>query len=248
MKIKSIILPLCLLIVGNSFAQKTDALEGLSGKAKAKKLKQEEREAKKDGEYQAIMNEAHDLFANNQFNEALELYNKAHERRPLNQFPKVKIDDVKLAMENWEEPEEVEEKAPTQENVLPEDNTEERIEEAYKNEIEKAETVVKEEVPAPVERKPEKEKKEENTIKPAKNEEILEKKSTAEIREELADEKEDGVYEKTYMDGKKNITERLVVKDGKGDLYKRVIHPWGGVFYFKNYVSVTQNTWNNSYK
>ena len=54
------------------------------------------------------------------------------------------------------------------------------------------------------------------------------------VHKEIAKEYPVGVTEEVYMKGKKEITERVVVKDGKGDIYWKVKHPWGGVYYFKN--------------
>ena len=51
---------------------------------------------------------------------------------------------------------------------------------------------------------------------------------------EIAKEYPDGVTEEVYMQGKKEITERVVVKNGKGNIYSKIKHPWGGVYYFKN--------------
>lgn len=54
------------------------------------------------------------------------------------------------------------------------------------------------------------------------------------VHQEIAKEYPEGVTEEVYMQGKKQITERVVVKDGKGDIFMKILHPWGGVFYFKN--------------
>jgi len=236
----------CTFVCGISVnAQSQDPLAGLSGKAKAKKLKQEEREAKKDKEYLAIMYDAHELFAQNKFEEALSLYEQAHKKRPINQYPKVKIEDVKLALENYVEPQEPEIEAKIEEQISieekPEEKSqEERVEEAYEKELDKAKKVVDQEVKLPKTETP-------KEVKPV-NTEKLERISISELREELAREYEDGVYENTFMEGKKSITERIVVKDGKGDLYRKVVHPWGGVYYFKNYASASEYTWKQSFK
>ena len=54
------------------------------------------------------------------------------------------------------------------------------------------------------------------------------------MRVAIAKEYPEGVTEEIYMKGNKEITERVVVKDGKGDIYWKIKHPWGGVYYFKN--------------
>ncbi|MGB0403590.1 MAG: hypothetical protein ACPGEG_05785 [Salibacteraceae bacterium] len=55
-----------------------------------------------------------------------------------------------------------------------------------------------------------------------------------EVFKKIALEYPEGVTEETYMKGNKKITERVVVKDGKGQIYSKIVHPWGGVYYFKN--------------
>ncbi len=242
MTVRAILL-VCIFVCGISVdAQSQDPLAGLSGKAKAKKLKQEEKEAKKDKEYLAIMQDAHELFAQNKFDEALNLYEQAHKKRPINQYPKVKIEDVKLAIENYVEPEV---KAKVEYHISmdqepQEKSQEERVEEAYEKELDKAKKVVDQAIKPPKTETP-------KVVKPV-NSEKLERVSISELREELAREYEDGVYENTFMEGKKSITERIVVKDGKGDLYRKVVHPWGGVYYFKNYASASEYTWKQSFK
>ena len=54
------------------------------------------------------------------------------------------------------------------------------------------------------------------------------------VYEEIATEYPIGVTEEVYMKGNKEITERVVVKDGTGSIYWKVEHSWGGVYYFKN--------------
>lgn len=225
------------------------SLDGLSGKAKAKALKQEEKAAKKDVEFQALMSEAHDLFSSHQFDEALALYERAHERRPLNQFPKVKMEDVKLALANYVEPEEEEEKQPEQTALPPPisqpEDQEERVQKAYEKELERANADVDPQVnlpPPPVEDKQEAPKT--MTVK-SERPEVM---TVEELRTSLGEEYEDGVHEKTFEEGKKVITERIVVKDGKGDFYRKVVQPWGQTYYFKNYKSASQYTWDQSYK
>lgn len=54
------------------------------------------------------------------------------------------------------------------------------------------------------------------------------------VHKQIALEYPLGVTEEVYMKGNKEITERVVVKEGRGDIYWRIKHPWGGVYYFKN--------------
>lgn len=54
------------------------------------------------------------------------------------------------------------------------------------------------------------------------------------VFKKIAREYPEGVTEEIYMKGNKQITERVVVKDGHGSIYSKIVHPWGGVYYFKN--------------
>lgn len=54
------------------------------------------------------------------------------------------------------------------------------------------------------------------------------------VSKEIAKEYPEGVTEEVYMKGNKEITERAVVRDGRGDIFWKVTHPWGGIYYFKN--------------
>lgn len=78
---------------------------------------------------------------------------------------------------------------------------------------------------------------------PKESIEVVESKSITEIRNELADEFPDGITEEVFTEGNRTITKRVVVKDGKGDEYRKVKHGWGGVFYFKNGTSITERVW-----
>jgi hypothetical protein len=68
--------------------------------------------------------------------------------------------------------------------------------------------------------------------------------SIEDYRKELAETFPSGITETVSEQGNKVITTRVVVKDGKGDEYKKVVHNWGGVFFFKNGDAVTERVWN----
>ena len=251
MKNLAILTILFLGISTGSIAQKD--FSKLSGRAKAKLAKKERKEAKKDKEYQLMMEEAHDNFVGQKYHDALDLYEKARERRPLNVYPKVKIEDVLLAMQNQPQEENVEtvfedplkiESPPEPEKISDPADAQERIEEVFEEEIQKAEDIVEKEVPPP----PKEEKSEPKVDKVViVKDEDLKPMSEAQLREDLGQRYEDGVHEKTFTEGNKTITERIVVKEGLGDIYRRVQYAWGA-FYFKNNKSVTKNTWDQSYK
>ena len=45
-------------------------------------------------------------------------------------------------------------------------------------------------------------------------------------------------------DEKKKVIRRVVVEDDRGDEYTKVIHHWGGIFYFKNGETISVHTFN----
>ncbi|PCH94062.1 MAG: hypothetical protein COB85_06075 [Bacteroidetes bacterium] len=58
---------------------------------------------------------------------------------------------------------------------------------------------------------------------------------------ELALEYPEGLTEEKYMDGQKKVVQRIVVSEGRADVYKMVIQPWGARFYFKNHASIPKH-------
>ena len=57
-----------------------------------------------------------------------------------------------------------------------------------------------------------------------------------------------GMTEKTYQEGNKKVTKRIVVRGNVGSEYMRVEHSWGGVYYFKNGDAITEYVWQKEAK
>ncbi|NQV52597.1 MAG: hypothetical protein HQ500_05405 [Flavobacteriales bacterium] len=51
------------------------------------------------------------------------------------------------------------------------------------------------------------------------------------------------VIEETFDEGRTKVTIRRVSMDGKEDVYKRVVHAWGGIYYFLNEMPITELVW-----
>ncbi len=62
-------------------------------------------------------------------------------------------------------------------------------------------------------------------------------------RSELAENYPQGVTEESSTLGNKVIITRIVVSGKKGDEYKKVVDK-AGEYYFKNGLSISENTWN----
>lgn len=57
-------------------------------------------------------------------------------------------------------------------------------------------------------------------------------------------ELEDGLSKEVYREANAVITEYTSILSGKTDIYKKVYHQWGYVFYFKNGAAITEHMWN----
>ncbi|MCB0480351.1 MAG: hypothetical protein KDC83_02920 [Flavobacteriales bacterium] len=60
---------------------------------------------------------------------------------------------------------------------------------------------------------------------------------------ELARKYPQGLTEEIYQDGSKTVTRRIIVDGQIGVEYKKIVHNWGGVYYFKNGSPATNFVW-----
>ena len=65
-----------------------------------------------------------------------------------------------------------------------------------------------------------------------------------EFRTNLALEYKEGMTEKVIKEERKTTTIRVIVKGRRGDEYRKVVHNWGGVYFFKNGIAVAESIWN----
>ena len=68
-------------------------------------------------------------------------------------------------------------------------------------------------------------------------------KYNSEFSKKLAEEYEAGITETIDNTTAKTTITRIVVQNGGGTEYQKVIHNWGGVYYFKNGKSTTERVW-----
>ena len=94
---------------GTKFSLAQEDFSNMSPKQRIKVAKKEQKAAKKDKEYLALMDEALIAFQAKDYSKAQDLYQKAHERRPDNVYPMVMLDDIALAIEAEEKQVETEE-------------------------------------------------------------------------------------------------------------------------------------------
>lgn len=224
----------------------------LSTKERINIAENEEKEASGDDLFQTMMQDGHELFKERHYLKAIHAYEKAQERRPYNVYPKVIIADIELSMKDTLQTLRAAEKAEVQKEQLkktktPEVNPEPQKEtpkpESEKERQEKLEKWENQERER-MEREREREK-ERNEAQPAETQmdgdvAVL---STEDFRKELGERYPSGVTEEVYTEGNKTITKRIIVSNNIGNEYKKVVHGWGGIFYFKNGEAVTERVW-----
>jgi len=225
------------LIVSLSISAQ-DKWSKLSPNQKIRIAKKEQKEAKKDPEYNLLMEEAMRLFQSGQYEKAKEKYIEAHNRRPDNVYPMVMLDDVEIALNQpvLNKDENVAE-TPIPENVPDVVPIEAPVKEVPKN-VENAdvkkEIVSDKEIKLPVD--PEK-----SAVIVAKPERKAELKTpTTQVQKEY---KNDGVYRETLKEGSANVTQITIVEKGVNTVYREVIHSWGAKYYFKNGEAITEKEW-----
>ena len=259
-------------------------LSDFSPRLRTEMAEEEQTASESDAVFQQLMTEGVNRFENQDYEEAIVKFEQASERRPINVYPPVMIEDVRLAMANHVEEveEEPQEEEVAEESKEPELTAEERVEQMYQQELAKVYENMppkpKEKKPDPIEEpevrdaegliiidpptedeeaidQPESSVDSEPIITPIEKElnkpvstgsfykKETESRPLSEIQEELAREYPDGVSEKIFEEGNRVITHRIVVKDGLGNEYRKVKHGWGGVFYFKNGVSISERVW-----
>ncbi len=213
----------------------------LSAKERIAIGEREEVEAATDVTFQNKMEEGHELFKERHYLKAIHSYEEAQEKRPYNVYPRVIIADIELSMKDTlallreEEkksppppPKEIEAKTETEPKVTP-DDTVKRLDDWERKERERMQK--------------ERDAKTKSEPIPAPIDGDVPRMSIEEYRTELGQKFPDGITETISVEGNKNVTQRVVVRSGKGDEYRRVEHSWGGVFYFKNGEAVPERVW-----
>lgn len=234
-------------------AQERDFAD-LSAKEKADIARQEQLEAARDGAFLDLMDEGHALFVKKKYLKAIRKYEQAEERRPLNVYPPVKIRDIELSMkdtleilreqEKKEKPAPKEERQAKQQKLPDREKEMEEFREKEKQRQEKAEDW---------EASQRRQLARERALREERDQEsreLAEQKgsdvgeiSLEEFQKDLGQQYSEGITQRTYNEGQRKITERVVVKGDRGNEYRMVEHPWGGKFYFKNGTPISEETW-----
>ena len=209
----------------------TDDFEGMSAKQRSQVAKQEQEDAANDLVFQKLMHDADSLARSRSYEAALDRYRQARRQRPYNVRPKVRIQDLedliaKAAVEQAAEP------------VPP---------------VPEVSLDVPEEVPAPmpVEQEP---RPEVTPVTEAPGsrpvpERVVPAGSEPAVRPAAAEPTrvlENGLHERTLREGQAIVIERTVVMDGNTTIYRKVKHPWGAIYYFKDGEPVSERIWTES--
>ena len=206
-------------------ASLTKEFAGMSAKERTKLAKQEVEEAAKDDAFQAMMAQAEVAFKAGRFVEARQHYADARTRRPLNVYPKVKLEDLdaliakRAAEAKAAEPVVVD---PPPVVLFPISATNTTTVPITTDPSPTPTTIVEK---APVQ----------TITAPVKtaNKSVVEVPTIAPLTE----------GEREYMEGNAKVLEIAVAEHKHLAVYKKVKHPWGQVFYFKDGASVGQRVW-----
>jgi hypothetical protein len=287
-----------LLAMGCIGMQAQSDFATLPAKERSKMAEQEELDSERDQEFQRLMTEGMQYFENREFESALQSFEQAAQRRPLNVYPPVMVADVELSMELEEEKaeeKEVEVIPQPEQPKTPQMTADERVALMYEAEMrkvrgdmpppppkvkpeaeeplpvkdkegiiidpideidteavevaEEAKTGIEEKLDTVIE-ETEKTSKEVNIDLPKREErapvgpiKIESKPKEVEVAKESREVLEDGMTERTFKEGNKEVRECLLTKDGKTITYREVKHNWGGVFYFKDGESISKREW-----
>lgn len=223
----------------------------LSTKERINLAEKEETEAATDADFQQMMQTGHELFKDRHYLKAIHAYENAQNRRPYNVYPKVIIADIELSMKDTLQTLRAAEKADTRSQKIQSDpkpikpDTNPITDPPAETEAQRLEKLNKWENDERARRERERADEKEKDAKPAEivMDGDVAKLSTADYQKELATKFPSGITEKVSKEGNKTIITRVVVKDNIGNEYKKVVHDWGGVFFFKNGEAVTERVW-----
>jgi hypothetical protein len=210
----------------------------MSAKERAKVARQEQAEAASDTLYQGIMERAESLFQAQRYDDALLAYEPARDRRPLNVYPKVRIEDLQVLLRKREE-----EMERTMMGTISSDPVNgpaarmdttiapPRVVAGPERTVGIAPAGSRKDAP-PATMQP----SEERTPR-------LEKERSIPVVPPLRDSLPDGIIENRYQQGSAEVTEIFVTESGRTRVFKRVVHKWGQVFYFEDGQAIDGRVW-----
>lgn len=227
----------------------TDEFSKLSAKERARIAKKEQEESVNDSAFQEVMASAEQLFQERSYDAALERFKEARRLRPLNVYPKVKIQDLQALIAKRDEA-----ARKSQAEVAAPKPVEAPVEQLQPNP-----PTLTTEPPEPARIDSSTAPKEASRPEPApiKASKASYAPRVVHVEAPVMREKEaekpgqesglpDGVQERTYMEGRAIVLERRVVKEGKETVFRKVTHPWGQVVHFRDEHAISDREWNEA--
>lgn len=237
---KFVILIVAFTIGSASWAQADSSLTpefaGLSAKERARLAKKEAEEAAQDTRFQTVMTEAEALFKLQRYDEALASFQQARSLRPLNVYPKVKIQDLQALIAKRESA--AKEQAQSLQTSAPPPLPKDQVVPVVKHEPEGVPQEVKIDSPPdrtaerPVERSPR---------------ELPSKPGSPTAAPVSKIKLPDGLTERTFVEGRAIVMERRLVRSGVEAVYRKVSHPWGEVMHFRDGTAISEREWSAAF-
>ncbi len=217
----------------------TREFAGMSAKERNRIAKQEQEDARNDPRFIAVMAEADAHFQAQRYEEALGKYAEARRIRPLNVFPKVRIQDLQALLTKRAAEQREPEAAPQHEPEVP-SPTPIPVEEKHPPPASAAEPVE-----APVHELPPAPSSATAPLpKPSPAPRAVEKRPMpVPVKSEAEPPLADGVQERSFIEGRAVVLERVVTKDGLTVAYRKVTHPWGQVIHFRDGQAISEREW-----
>ncbi|MBK7382239.1 MAG: hypothetical protein IPI81_02730 [Flavobacteriales bacterium] len=240
--VRSLVLGFAVVLSGSSALAQSDTsltreFKNLSAKERARIAKKEQVEAAADPRYQAVMAQAESRFQAKQYDEALESFKEARTLRPLNVYPKVKIQDLQVLIAKRDQalseplPPSVKGVAPLQgtSDVVRSDPHQTAVVETHGPDT----TQPRMTPPAHETRKD----------PAARSTTVAPQKEPLSIQGGTESPLPDGMEERTYVEGRAVVLERRLVRNGRLEVYRKVTHPWGQVVHFRDGIAISEREW-----
>lgn len=229
----------------------TREFAGLSAKERSRLARKEAEEALQDQAFQAVMRDAEALFTAQRYDDALFRFEEARRMRPLNVYPKVKIQDLQalIAERNAEreaardtapQPAPPQAVSPVEPEPLPQPPVEVQVPEPVPAPPAVTRPALRDTVVPPPARKEQVSRPE---PRPGRTAPATGAYSNATPADTPAPVMPDGLQEHTYKEGNAVVLERRLVKEGRETIYRRVNHPWGAVVYFEDGLAIPARRW-----
>jgi hypothetical protein len=216
--------------------QLTDEFSKLSAKERARIAKEEEQNAAADAPFQALMANAEELFRAKDFDGALERYKEARTRRPLNVYPKVKIQDLQVLIAKRDA-----EQAAAPPEPPP---VEVPLSEPMPSAPVPAVVDVRKD-PEPTEVAQQEQPKPEVRITPPVSLPVVVSTPKPDPRpaQVIPPAAALEVGERVYKEGRSVVVETVTPEDGRTVVYKKVSHPWGDENYFREGIPISERAY-----